>query len=350
MAKLVYEDQGVVCEFVLDPAGAPCTIGRNPTCDVRVNDPSMSRRHAEVYFNQTVGDFEVRDLGSSNGTYVNGRPAASTPVSDNDEIICGEFRLRFLVEPANAVVIPDALAPEPSFSGGPVPTFIKNPVLAVPNRTQIGFVPSENDAGPETTTQSRGAAARFETPRAESAALSASAMPQPVHAPRAPSDSGLLAERDALSQQLSALKTEYQELRTRLATAVNPETFANLQRRAESLATERDQLITHQANLRADLEDYHSALTDRDATITTMQAGLDALHAANTELSEQMRAIQSARELVASRALVAEAEIQSLRAQFDGLRADVLRVAEINQQLHHEIDRVNTALVEFGAT
>ena len=50
--------------------GVPLIVGRAPTCDLPVFDPTISRRHAEVVAD---GDgVRIRDLGSSNGTFVNG--------------------------------------------------------------------------------------------------------------------------------------------------------------------------------------------------------------------------------------------------------------------------------------
>ena len=75
-------------------AEAPVTIGRASECEIAVQDPNVSRRHAEV---RREGDeFVVVDLGSTNGTKVNGagvkRPKRLT---DGDEIMVGTTRLRF---------------------------------------------------------------------------------------------------------------------------------------------------------------------------------------------------------------------------------------------------------------
>src|ERR1044071_5360017 len=50
--------------------GAPMLVGRAPTCDVPVFDPTVSRRHAELSL--VAGGVKVTDLGSANGTFVNG--------------------------------------------------------------------------------------------------------------------------------------------------------------------------------------------------------------------------------------------------------------------------------------
>ena len=63
----------------LDASNPRVLIGRDPSCGLPTQEPSVSRRHAEVSF---VGDAVViRDLGSSNGTWVDGEPVAAEPQS-----------------------------------------------------------------------------------------------------------------------------------------------------------------------------------------------------------------------------------------------------------------------------
>src|SRR5688572_11065279 len=50
--------------------GSALVVGRAPTSDIAIFDPTISRRHAEVQL--TESGIHVRDLGSSNGTYLNG--------------------------------------------------------------------------------------------------------------------------------------------------------------------------------------------------------------------------------------------------------------------------------------
>ena len=47
------------------------TIGRDPVSDIVLNDPEVSRQHAR--FTQTETGYQVQDLGSTNGTFVNGQ-------------------------------------------------------------------------------------------------------------------------------------------------------------------------------------------------------------------------------------------------------------------------------------
>ena len=55
------------------------TIGRDPVSDVVLNDPEVSRQHAR--FTQTETGYQVQDLGSTNGTFVNGQRLESEPVA-----------------------------------------------------------------------------------------------------------------------------------------------------------------------------------------------------------------------------------------------------------------------------
>ena len=72
---------------------APLVIGRLPDCDVTLNDPNVSRRHAEVVLD---GESAVlTDLGSTNGTRVNGAPARTVRLQHGDEIFIGSSRLVF---------------------------------------------------------------------------------------------------------------------------------------------------------------------------------------------------------------------------------------------------------------
>ena len=66
-------------------------IGRSKEADLRVNDPNVSRKHAAVYWNN--GRLMIDDLGSTNGTMVNGYPVTRTMLRPTDVVAIGEGRL-----------------------------------------------------------------------------------------------------------------------------------------------------------------------------------------------------------------------------------------------------------------
>ncbi len=71
----------------------PLTIGRLAECDVVLADSSVSRRHAEL--RRQGSDFVIVDLGSTNGTKVNGAGVKERRLADGDEITVGSAKLRF---------------------------------------------------------------------------------------------------------------------------------------------------------------------------------------------------------------------------------------------------------------
>ena len=72
----------------------PVTVGRLSECTVPLNDQNVSRRHAEIRPNRQ--NYVVVDLGSTNGTMVNGtRIHGETALSDGDIISFGSTYVRF---------------------------------------------------------------------------------------------------------------------------------------------------------------------------------------------------------------------------------------------------------------
>jgi len=80
------------------PLFSMTTIGRAPSCDVRILDESIAQRHAMIYLFD--GDWFLRPL-SSHPVSINGvRITSPTPLEDRDELLLGERRLTFMYEPA----------------------------------------------------------------------------------------------------------------------------------------------------------------------------------------------------------------------------------------------------------
>ena len=68
-----------------------CSIGRNPTSDLQLADPEVSKDHAVV--EPTRQGFRIRDLDSSNGTFVNQRRVQQRSLAVGDEILVGSTRI-----------------------------------------------------------------------------------------------------------------------------------------------------------------------------------------------------------------------------------------------------------------
>jgi hypothetical protein len=86
------------------PEGA-CVVGRSPDCDISIPAPSISKHHLQVTRQGDV--ISIRDLASTNGTYVNGLKVSAVDLRPNDVVRLGKQELVF-----------DAAAGQPA--GGPV--------------------------------------------------------------------------------------------------------------------------------------------------------------------------------------------------------------------------------------
>jgi hypothetical protein len=81
--------------LVVGPAGA--TLGRSRQCDFVLGDPNVSRQHAEI--RPRGGSWVLTDLGSTNGSRVNGRTVEGAEViRPGDEIELGSTAMRFELE------------------------------------------------------------------------------------------------------------------------------------------------------------------------------------------------------------------------------------------------------------
>jgi adenylate cyclase len=85
---------GKTSEFTIEDN--ELTIGRGQDCDVVLQDPIVSRHHAKIV--KEGNDYILRDLGSHNGTRVNGRLIHSVQLDHNYEIRIGKSKLTYLTE------------------------------------------------------------------------------------------------------------------------------------------------------------------------------------------------------------------------------------------------------------
>ena len=88
---VVRRGPNVGARFLLD--ADVTTVGRHPDADIFLDDVTVSRRHAE--FLRSGTSFEVKDLGSLNGTYYDGSRIDTAVLIDGSEVQVGKFRLTF---------------------------------------------------------------------------------------------------------------------------------------------------------------------------------------------------------------------------------------------------------------
>src|SRR5688572_4180958 len=81
--------------FKLTPE-RPLSIGRDPGNDIVLRDGKVSRTHARINFER--GFYVIHDLGSSNGTFVNGRKVRAAPLTDGAGLRLGSCTGQFSEE------------------------------------------------------------------------------------------------------------------------------------------------------------------------------------------------------------------------------------------------------------
>jgi pSer/pThr/pTyr-binding forkhead associated (FHA) protein len=97
MARLILSLRGRELDKFLIGQGK-VTIGRSPECDIKIDNPAISRKHASIEFSD--GGYIVADLGSSNGTFLNGQPLkAPEALNPGDTIGLAKFELVFQEDP-----------------------------------------------------------------------------------------------------------------------------------------------------------------------------------------------------------------------------------------------------------
>ncbi|MGB3633357.1 MAG: DUF3662 and FHA domain-containing protein [Rubrobacteraceae bacterium] len=72
----------------------PWTIGRSESNEVTIEDPNVSRKHAQI--SRADKGFVVEDLGSTNGTLLGGAPIDRERIEDGDELTFGQRSVRFI--------------------------------------------------------------------------------------------------------------------------------------------------------------------------------------------------------------------------------------------------------------
>jgi hypothetical protein len=72
----------------------PWTVGRSQESDIVINDPNVSRKHARI--SRADNGFIVEDLGSTNGTLLDGAPIDRERIEGGDELTFGQSTARFI--------------------------------------------------------------------------------------------------------------------------------------------------------------------------------------------------------------------------------------------------------------
>lgn len=123
---LIRKGPGVGGFFPLLAESSPYAIGRTPESTVFLDDPAVSRRHAEISFQQ--GKWVLRDLGSRNGTLLNSLPINQVNISVNDRITIGPVEF-VVIHRGGGAPIADPVSLDDTIRTAPVDTDVAMGVI-----------------------------------------------------------------------------------------------------------------------------------------------------------------------------------------------------------------------------
>ena len=99
MPRMILALRGVDVREIMIPEGRT-TVGRKPSNDLVIDNAAVSGRHAALH--RTADVVMLEDLGSTNGTHVNGQAIRMQVLRDADRVQLGQYILRFVAETAQA--------------------------------------------------------------------------------------------------------------------------------------------------------------------------------------------------------------------------------------------------------
>jgi hypothetical protein len=118
----------------------PVIIGRAPECEIRSNDPLVSRNHARMYVDQ-LGNLFIQDLGSANGVFVGPSRVKLSEVPLGAVVVVGSLRFRRLADtvgtssptaPTNPAPLRQVGVARPTHHVLVVPEALAAPAVAAP--------------------------------------------------------------------------------------------------------------------------------------------------------------------------------------------------------------------------
>ena len=322
MAKLVFVDQGISTEFLLDDVRGEISLGRSPSCTVRVNNPSLSRVHAVLERDGSPARYRVVDRGSSNGTYVNGQRKDDALLRHGDQLMCGEFVFLFVDDAAGIGGESRSMPPMPS----PMPTQVK---MALEVTDQAG------GAAPEGRAAALAEGTRSVRPLSTDAQI-AQVTEDGFYAALEQAD-GLRMElelsqreREMLSEQVRGLMFEVNRLRSEPQTALEQAALSDGSLLGEDVV--RRQSLEQMGRLRGQVENLAA---EREELLVRCRRVTE-LEQENRRLKEQAAA--AAGPGPASSELAGR--LETMKEAFMQLDTEMLELVEVNRGLRSEVERL----------
>ncbi len=179
MAKLILSLDGqLIKEFTLSKERT--TIGRKPHNDIQIDNLAVSGEHAIIM--TILNDSFLEDLGSTNGTLVNGQPVKKHFLQSSDTVEIGKYKLKYMNEvPAS---MSQAEFEKTMVLRAPAATAPKQEVrIPTDTQTNLQVTPNLNDTAANIQAAAGGAAAATPTTAPAIASARPAAAPMPPAQP-----------------------------------------------------------------------------------------------------------------------------------------------------------------------
>lgn len=118
MPRIIISIEGVVIRDV-PLSKERTTLGRRPYNDVVIDNLAVSGEHAVLHL--SGGEARIEDLGSTNGSYVNGRAVQTQTLQENDIIEIAKYRIKYVAGPGPGAAWDEDGAGAPGVPTLPVP-------------------------------------------------------------------------------------------------------------------------------------------------------------------------------------------------------------------------------------
>jgi DNA repair exonuclease SbcCD ATPase subunit len=327
MAKLLYSAENGQSQVVeLGPQTPIATVGRLEDCQIKTNNGSVSRKHAQFTWVGGANEFvELEDLGSSNGTFINDKKITKEVLKNNDKVRCGNFLIDFeasvpAAAPAPSAPAPSAPAPQVDASPEESPEPASGGGLPYLDDPSIAIIPEQVIPSSAIPSKEMGA-----TPSAKS---------KDIKIPSNLNQEQLKEELERALRRADALSRDVEELRKDNST---------LSDRADTIGksnAEMDALNKQLGAVEQELESERDELEILRKSEGRNKVKIDALSDRNTELKEQFSGLQDQQAELRDRLKESREDLENAHFKRDQSNEDADRLEIEKKSLFEQLTKL----------
>ncbi|HZV02718.1 MAG TPA: FHA domain-containing protein [Planctomycetota bacterium] len=332
---------------VVDLPADGLDIGNRKNARLSIRDPWISWNHAKIICEE--GRFIIEDLGSSNGTQVNGRKITRQPLQPQDEILLGKTRIRFVEASSGA----PSIAPPPAFSASSSDDNSPSQTMRLSRSDMAMAVASAQGGQLAALERERDELKRMKevlekfldlSPEERSALARSSSGPAAAPSSGVDADAAEKARQEAVAKVI-ALEGKLAEAESRAVDAENRAKAAAEDKKKEvaRLKTKHDEEL---ATLKLQMADAENARAKAEEKAADLAKKVETAAASANERADR---IQKELETARKSAIDAEARASKLEQNLDAARRATGRLSASGQDGNPELDSIKVELAQAKA-